>query len=634
MTDRQTGYPSVDKPWLKYYDPELASESLPELSIYQYMRVNASQNLKRPAFTLYGKTIRYDQFLNNIDDAAKALSFLGVKENDRILFLMPNIPETAELLYGANKIGAIPDFIDPRPDSADLTVSARKVLHMAIAEKTRYIVALDLCYLAMIAPIEKEFLAAGIKDVIAISLSSVMTPSQQLYYLWEYIAFNGIGSLSRNLRTKSQQKKAVQDSINETSMNLHLYNALKIKAAGTVVHEVPFEPHRVTAITHSSGTSGNLPKAVPLENEGINSYAFQLVRSNVNIGVGDRYLHILPYFSAYGLGLAHAGFSCADNMIEFPEFQPKDIGRYILKYKPQIVMGTPSWFGSFLSDPTLVKSNLSFLRTLGYGGDSMNPDLETEINKFLANHGSKIKLTKGHGMSETSGGASYAIDEYNLPGSMGIPMIDTIYGVVDPDTKELIRFNDGDKTIQGELIISSPAVVRESFDGKIVCRHGTYHGLDYVFTGDLGTMDRNGILYFLSRDDRTFTRYDGYKIKSYQIENEIKKHPKVKECIISAYYDERHNGKMPVAFIVPKDSCNTRNDEVSLAKEIIEKCFTHNPDIPSRNLPGKMVFKNSLPMTINGKLDYKILEASPLPDDTVSIDFEETTMELGEINIH
>lgn len=68
----------------------------------------------------------YGELYENIDFASKALTSLGIKKNDRIMYLMPNIPETAYLMYGTTQIGAVADYVDTRPDSVDLKISAKK----------------------------------------------------------------------------------------------------------------------------------------------------------------------------------------------------------------------------------------------------------------------------------------------------------------------------------------------------------------------------------------------------------------------------------------------------------------------------------------------------------------------------
>lgn len=91
----------------------------------------------------------------------------------------------------------------------------------------------------------------------------------------------------------------------------------------------------------------------------------------MNVGVGDNYLHILPYFATFGLGSTHMGFSSADNLIEIPDFQPKNLGKNIAKYRPAVLMGTPNRYLSLPTDPSLKQIDLSFIRTIGYGGDSI-----------------------------------------------------------------------------------------------------------------------------------------------------------------------------------------------------------------------------------------------------------------------
>lgn len=629
-----TGYPSVDKPWMKYYDPAQIGLPLPRQTAFEYMRAQASKYLDRTAITFQGVKITYREFLAHIDEATKVLSQMGVRQNDRILFLVGNVPEAAYLFYAAVRIGAVSDFVDPRPDSVDLRVSANKMLQMIRDEHAKYLVSLDICYLAMISPIEKELIQIGVRKALIISPAQNMSSFQKRFFAKEYAALNSLKALLKKTNEQTVQQKALSKAFEASQLNLYMYHRLVVEAKNVTVCEAPYEPNRLAAITHSSGTSGTFPKAIPLTNEGINSYDFQMRRSNANHCIGDSSLHILPYFSAYGLGITHMGFSSGINMIEIPEFHPKDLGRYIERYKPNVLMGTPNWYLAIPTDPVLDRMNLSFIHVIGYGGDSMKPEDEMKVNDFLFRHGCTEKITKGHGMSETSGGASYAIGSYNKPGSLGIPMIDTTYGIVNPETKELIKFEDGENSIQGEFIISSPAIVAETLDEKAVIKHKKYHGKDFILTGDLGIMDRDGILYFLSRNDRAFTRFDGYKIKPYEIEHVIQSHPDVKECIISSFEDGSKHGKMPVAHIIIEKEVRTETERIAAAKKLVDDCFISNPSVSSRQIPAKIKFWDSFPITKNGKLDYKAIEKATTDNKEIFIDVDETSLSLGSIKVH
>lgn len=108
-----TGYPSIDKPWLKYYKEEAINASLPECSIYEYLLENNKNHLDDVAIVYFGRKITYGELLKNIDRCQRALSAFGVKENEIITIALPSIPEALYLVYAANKIGAIANMIHP-----------------------------------------------------------------------------------------------------------------------------------------------------------------------------------------------------------------------------------------------------------------------------------------------------------------------------------------------------------------------------------------------------------------------------------------------------------------------------------------------------------------------------------------
>ena len=170
---------------------------------------------------------------------------------------------------------------------------------------------------------------------------------------------------------------------------------------------------------------------------------------------GDRVLHILPYFAAYGVvDVAHAGLVHGNNLIQIPMFSPANLGKLIKKYKPQTISGVPSWLTSIIHSKEMASMDLSFIKMLTYGGDSMNAEDEEKVNEFLRDHNCTCLLTKGHGMSEIGGCGSYATNEYNVPSSMGIPMTNTTYAIVDFNTKKPIQFDLDSDEIEREIAIS------------------------------------------------------------------------------------------------------------------------------------------------------------------------------------
>ena len=121
MESTKTGYPSIDKPWLKYYSQDLESKIVPNMSMYQMAEYYNKNRLNNVALEIRtsqndfkkGKAFTYKEYLEEMKKFAKALSLLGVKENEIISTILPNIPESRISIYGSNIIGATPYAITP-----------------------------------------------------------------------------------------------------------------------------------------------------------------------------------------------------------------------------------------------------------------------------------------------------------------------------------------------------------------------------------------------------------------------------------------------------------------------------------------------------------------------------------------
>ena len=77
-----TGYPSIDKPWLKYYSEEAINAPLPEKTLYQYIYDNNKDYTSNTALNYFGRKISYAGLFDNIEKAAKAFSAIGIKAGD------------------------------------------------------------------------------------------------------------------------------------------------------------------------------------------------------------------------------------------------------------------------------------------------------------------------------------------------------------------------------------------------------------------------------------------------------------------------------------------------------------------------------------------------------------------------
>ena len=485
----------------------------------------------------------------------------------------------------------------------------------------------------MLKPIEQELKDLGVTQIVLVSAGDSMDGKAKRNYLWETLRFNGLAALRKAISKAKRITRLVDAARGSSRLQLLRYPDLIDRTRDAALPPVEFHRDQLAAIVHTSGTSSAKPKPIPLTHDNFNFYAHQTIGANMPMAVGDRALHILPYFAAFGIvDVAHAGLCHANHLIQIPEFTPSNFGKLIKKHKPQTIIGAPSWFLALSKDAALQNADLSFLTMATYGGDSMEAEDEIRINDFLRKHHSGCILTKGHGMSETCGCASYATNEYNIPASVGIPMPLTTYAVVDPETKALLRFDGTQEYLEGELVISSGAVTPGILDGRVIVPHKEYHGESYIFTRDIARMDRNGVMTFLSRSDRSITRFDGYKIKPHEVENTIKGYPDVQYCILSPVYDNEKSGNVAIADIVLQGNVvPPREEQVRLVERLIHTQFIRNADVSARQIPAWFRFRDCLPLTANSKVNYSALEQEPLTGKEIAVLIAETNISVEKI---
>jgi len=137
--NKLTGYPSIDKPWLKYYSEEAINTPLPECTIYEYLWENNKDHLDDIALIYFGRKITYKTLFNNIDKVAKSFSAMGVKQGDIVAMCITNTPESVYCFYALNKIGAISNMID-------LRLSASELLTLLNELDNQFLVLLNTCY--------------------------------------------------------------------------------------------------------------------------------------------------------------------------------------------------------------------------------------------------------------------------------------------------------------------------------------------------------------------------------------------------------------------------------------------------------------------------------------------------------
>ena len=560
---------SQAKPWMKYFTEEDKKAVFPRMKVYSYFKEVNKTRLAQTALYYYGARISVKKMIEKIDQVADALDAIGVKKGDTVSLLSASTPESIYTFYALNKIGATLNAIDPRLDK-------KSVARMIKNSGSKILICIDMAY-PLVAAVRSEIK----QKHIIIQSSGTSLPAMKKMALKLFVKSNIPYGKGENISW---------DTFIEGAKN-------------GAAQEAEYDGDATVAICYTGGTTG-FPKGVMLTNDSVNSVGFSFLHAGIIYKPNTRFLGIMPIFSSYGLVCGiHMPMIMQQELALIPRFYPVKMGEYIKKYKPQHMIATPAFYEILIDSEEMKGFDLSFMLTLGSGGDSMNAGLEDKLNEFMKTHNLRYPLAQGYGMSEVSAAATFCVNDRYKRGSVGIPCITTTIGIFDPETGEELGYNT-----PGEVCIYGPSVMKGYFQNKEETEHVLRKHADgkiWMHSGDIGTVDEDGFVYIQGRVKRMITRFDGHKVFPITIESFIAEHEAVHSCSVIGVNDrERLQGQYPMAVIELNSGIDvSHRDEI--CREIYAKC---QAELEQRGKPVAVVCIDEIPLTGMGKNDYRKLE--------------------------
>ena len=558
-------------PWLKYYDTTPHHLDYPKKTIYQMVKDAAEAFPQNVAYEFMDKKTTYAEFMLRIDATAKAYLAMGIRKGDRVTICMPNCPQALDSFYALNRIGAIPNMIHP------LSAAAEIKFYLNFS-KSKAILTLDQFY-EKISPVMTELddpattlLVAKIADELLphLAIGYMLTsgrkypaPPRHGNYVW-WSEFMRVGK-RRNIPLPEDSGKAGD----------------------------------CAAVLYSGGTTGTT-KGIMLSNLNFNACALQTIAASGFAPInGMKMLSVMPVFHGFGLGIGiHTALIGGATCILVPQFNVDTYADLLIKKKPNIIPGVPTLFEALLRAKKLENADLSCLRGVFCGGDSLSVELKKKVDAFLKAHNASVQIRQGYGLTECVTASCLTPKDYNRIGSIGVPFPDTYYQVVKPGTEEEVEPNE-----EGEICISGPSVMMCYMDNEEETSNTLRRHMDgriWLHTGDLGKMDEDGFVYFRQRIKRMIVT-SGYNVYPGQLENVIDGHPKVLLSCVIGVKDEYKMQKVK-AFVVLRPGFEP-SDEIK--QEILDYC---KGQIAKYAMPYDVEFRAELPKTLVGKVAYRVLE--------------------------
>ena len=542
-----------------------------EGTMYEGVKKCAERFPDYVALDFMGATITYKKMLAEIDRCARAFKTIGVRKGDKVTIALPNCPQGIYAFYALNLIGAISNMVHP--------LSAEKELEFYInASNSQTVITLDQFYSKIDAIRDRTNLV----NVVIASVKDEMTrPIKAGYMLTE----------GRKVQKIPKDAPVImwKDFMNMSKACFWRY-AEHMDADDTAV------------ILYSGGTTGT-NKGIELTNKNFNALAAQITATNPMFKPGDRMLAAMPIFHGFGLGVCiHAMLFNGGRSILVPRFTPKSYARDMVKKRCNFVAGVPTLYEAIMRLDKMNKADLSCLKGVFSGGDSLSIELKKRFDRFLYDHNAKIQVREGYGATETVSACCLTPPSKHKEGSIGIPFPDTYIKIVKPDTNEELPYGE-----EGEIVLSGPAIMKGYMNNpeetaKTLRVHAD--GRTWCYTGDLGMMDKEGFVYFRGRAKRMIVS-SGYNIYPAQMENILDANKMVQRSCVIGIPDAYRMHKVK-AFIVLKAGYEP-TEETKL--RIMAYC---KKNVARYAMPYDIEFRDELPLTLIGKVAYRELEEEEL----------------------
>ncbi len=421
-----------------------------DMSLIDMFEKGTKKNGDKIAFDYFGVERTFKEMDVLTRRFAAGLMNLGIKKGDVVAIWLPNCPQFSVCYFASLGLGATLTAISP-------LFVAREVAYQIKDSGAKYLFILDNFF--------KEF--KKVEDNL--SLENVVLV---------------------NVEGKTPE-------IPETQKIIHYNTIMDQNPEPLTKFKVNINSKEDIAVIQYTGGTTGLPKGATLSHYNVLSNILQLMEITDHIKEeyvkGDLIgISSLPWYHIYGqtCELLQGPVSGGKGII-FPTFDIPRILEIIKEKRPNFMLGVPTMFINLLRSPLAEDIDFSCLIYANVGASAMPIEVAKEWEQKTG-----FPLGEGYGLSETSPAVT------NSPpwakkklGSCGVPIANTLCGIIDNDLKFL---HIGEA---GELVVSGPQVMigyhnRPEENVKVFFEAGGYR---WLRTGDLAKMDEEGYIFLLDR---------------------------------------------------------------------------------------------------------------------------------------
>ena len=524
MNKTMTGKPSIDRPWMQYYPPQLIEGlTIPECTIYEYLKERCPGE-DVTAMHYYGRDITWKEVYEQVDKVARALRAIGFGQGDEIPVFLRSVPEFIFLLLGAEKIGA---SLLCRDNTLDENIEAVK------KSNAKMIITHDFLSHDELNAFRKR---AGIRGAVLLSPLKMANRSTIPDYCWDYLD---------GLYTD-------HPAYGPCTLSWDQFLELGETFTGTI--EAPRDIDRPLFRAYTSGSTGPSKQVIHSAHTMIgNMHQMNFYGASNEFRPTWMVTALPPTLVAVVVAMLLMPLASDKLLILCPFVDPHDVDLEMMRYRPNCWPLIPMFIETVMRNGRVPDDyDMSHLFSAGAGSEAYNNNQLKRAQKFLNDHNCNARFTTGYGCSEA--GSSMSLPMTGKPlgnGNVGIPMPLTTISIFKPGTEEELTYNT-----MGEICQCGPGTMigydNEKATAKTIMIHSD--GKRWLHTGDIGYMAEDGTIYALTRG--AAPRYGGGELATLPMENLLAdaEIPGIDDEFFVIIPDEEHHRCfVPYLFVVLED---------------------------------------------------------------------------------
>lgn len=559
------------RPWIDHY-PDGIEWDVPidTTPVHEQVLAACARDPHAIALDFLGATTSFGELGRSINALAGALqSQFGITKGHRVALMLPNTPFYVIAYFAVLRAGGTVVNCNPLYTVPELS-------HIVSNSGAELLITLDLAQLFSKA--EALVRAGHVGKVIVCPFPRALPLAKRILY--------------------TLFKRKDLTDVSASPIAAKTVGFYDLMARRDAPQPVTIDAGKDVAVQQYTGGTTGLPKGAMLSHANIAANMSQI--NAWGCGLFDppsKVVAVLPFFHIFAMTVCMNTPLCRGaQVVMLPRFELKPFLTMLGRTRANVLPAVPTLIQALSRVDAAGANYLKDVEVVISGGAALSAEIRHGFTKVAPG----ALLAEGYGLTEASPVVCCsALRVRSKLMSIGLPLPATDIRFIDIETGKEAELGE-----RGELQVKGPQVMLGYYGNPEADTDAFVDG--WLRTGDVGYIDEEGYVFLVDRI-KDLIICSGFNVYPRVIEEALLTHPEVDETNVIGVPDD-YRGEAPIAFVKLKAGAGIT--EAGLKKYLAER-------INKLEMPREIIFKESLPKTLIGKLskkelreEYKAMKAS------------------------